>query len=239
VFDRPGDSRGYWLRSVDGRAIGPRGELHVTCSLRRDVAVRRAGLHLAVGVDVAPVLPGDSGSRVPYRSSCGEAPTTRTARLLMQVSARYPVVSREAEGKQSLARSGPDAAGQQAGVSPSGRLAASYHELCVLANEAAPRHADGDRHARAQVALERPNATGSERASSQGAARALATHVDLRAPRCRHAQENDPRAVIQDVAPHTHHREWPQGAQAVGRGVRGRGGGRWRRGRQRWRGGRR
>jgi hypothetical protein len=52
-------------------------------------------------------------------------------------------------GMQSLARSGSEVAGEQAGVSPSGWLAASDHEVRVLADEAGPRHADGDLHARA------------------------------------------------------------------------------------------
>jgi hypothetical protein len=165
---------------------------------------------------------------------CGSAPSTRMRHRAPHSATKGARVS-FGRREQSLARSGSDVAGDQAGVSPSGPLAASDDNVCVRADEAGPRHADGDRHTRAKVALERPDATGSERAVSQRAARAFATHVDLRAPRCLHAPDNDARPVIHDVARDTHHRKRSHEAQAAGRGVLGRGGGRerWRRWRAR------
>ena len=121
-------------------------------------------------------------------------------------------------GTQSLTRPGSGVAGEHAGVLPPGPLAASNDDVRVRADEAGSHHADRDRRAGGQVALERLDATGSERAVSQRAARALATHVDVRAPRCLHAEENDPRAVTSDVAGHAHHRERPQEARAAGDG---------------------
>jgi hypothetical protein len=78
---------------------------------------------------------------------CGSAPSTRM-RHERPIRRRKTRASLR-RGKQSLARPGSAVAGEQAGVSPSGRLAASDHDACVLADEAGPRHADGDRHARA------------------------------------------------------------------------------------------
>jgi hypothetical protein len=120
----------------------------------------------------------------------------------------------------------------QAGVSPSGWLAASDRDGCVLADEAGPRHAYGDRHARAKVALERPDSTGTERALSQPAARASATdaiseQAARRRPRAgvlshrdRHGEGRPGASAPARRLPHRRARSPERtGAAGVGRGV--------------------